>query len=93
MTKSKAQAAVGEPAADEPRQKQGGKTMKNSIFTPEKRRAWDDVLFWARRLSYKSAEKHPEWRQRYEEAKQRLNAIEAREDAERSAKHDLLQAR
>lgn len=60
--------------------------MKN-IFTPEKKRAWDDVLFWARRLSYRAADNHPEWRQKYEEAKRRLKEIEARENAERRMNH------
>lgn len=54
-------------------------TMKK-IFTAEERKAWDDVLFWAKRLSYKSADQHPEWRERYEEAK-------ARKDALMAAKH------
>lgn len=49
------------------------------IFSEERRRAWDEVLFWARRLSYKAADYHPEWRQKYEEAKQRLNEIKAAE--------------
>lgn len=60
------------------------------IFTEEKRRAWNEVLFWARRLSYKQADKYPEWQQKYEEAKRRLNEIK---EQERKLQHDLLQAR
>lgn len=47
-------------------------------MSPELKRAWDEVLFWARRLSYKSADNHPEWREKYEKAKARLNEIKAR---------------
>ena len=45
------------------------------IFTAEERQAWDDVLFWAKRLTYKSADSHPEWRERYEEAKARKDKL------------------
>ena len=44
-------------------------------MNPEKKRAWDEVLFWAKRLSYKQAENHPEWRTKYEEAKKRLEEL------------------
>lgn len=37
-------------------------------MNPELKNAWDDVLFWARRLSYKQADNHPEWKQKYEQA-------------------------
>ena len=47
------------------------------IFTEEERKAHKEVLFWAKRLSYASADKHPEWRTRYEEAKLQLAAIKA----------------
>lgn len=30
-------------------------------MSEELKQAWKDVLFWARRLSYHSADKHPEW--------------------------------
>lgn len=60
------------------------------IFSEEKRRAWNEVLFWARRLSYNQADNHPEWEQKYKEAKQRLNEIK---EQERKLQHDLLQAR
>lgn len=33
------------------------------------------VLFWAKRLSYKSADIHPEWKTNYENAKKRLEEI------------------
>lgn len=42
---------------------------------PTLKRAWDEVLFWAKRLSYKQAENHPEWFENYKEAKSRLNEI------------------
>ena len=55
------------------------------IFTDEKRQAWNDVLFWARRLSYKTAANRPEWREKYEEAKRRLSEItKAEEEARRT---------
>lgn len=44
-------------------------------MNPEKKRAWDEVLFWEKRLSYKQAENHPEWRTKYEEAKKRLEEL------------------
>lgn len=34
-------------------------------------------LFWARRLSYKSADSHPEWREKYKSAKQELERAKA----------------
>lgn len=45
------------------------------IFTDEERKAWNEVLFWAKRLSYKSADQHPEWRERYEAAKAEKNRL------------------
>lgn len=47
-------------------------------MNPELKRAWDEVLFWARRLSYKQADNHPEWREKYEAAKKRLEELKAR---------------
>ena len=38
------------------------------LFHPEYKKLWDEVLFWAKRLSYKAADYHPEWRTKYEEA-------------------------
>ena len=38
------------------------------LFHPEYKRLWDEVLFWAKRLSYKSADKHPEWKVKYKGA-------------------------
>lgn len=34
-------------------------------------------LFWSRRLSYKSADSHPEWREKYKSAKQELERAKA----------------
>lgn len=34
-------------------------------------------MFWARRLSYKSADSHPEWREKYKSAKQELERAKA----------------
>lgn len=45
------------------------------IFTEEERKAHKEVLFWAKRLSYASADQHPEWRTRYEEAKAKLASL------------------
>lgn len=45
------------------------------LFTAQERNARNEVLFWARKLSYKSADNHPEWRTKYEEAKKRLEEI------------------
>lgn len=47
-------------------------------MNPELKRAWDEVLFWARRLSYKQADNYPEWREKYEAAKKRLEELKAR---------------
>lgn len=44
-------------------------------MNPELKAAWDEVLFWAKRLSYKQADNHPEWRKKYEAAKKRLNEL------------------
>ncbi len=49
----------------------------NQLFTPEERKVQKDVLFWARRLAYDSVDSHPEWRERYIEAKAKLVAIRA----------------
>lgn len=50
-------------------------TDMTRIFTAEEKKAWDEVLFWAKRLSYKSADQHPEWRERYEAAKADKNRL------------------
>lgn len=52
------------------------------IFTEERKRAWNEVLFWARRLSYNQADNHPKWEQKYKEAKQKLSEIK---DSERKS--------
>ena len=50
-----------------------------AIMSTEKKNAWNNVLFWAKRLSYNSASKHPEWKINYESAKKHLNEIKERE--------------
>ena len=37
-------------------------------MNPEMKKAWDEVLFWAKRCSYKQADNHPEWHEKYKEA-------------------------
>lgn len=49
-------------------------------MNPEKKRLWDEVLFWSRRLSYVSADKNPEWRVKYKEAKKRLEEWKERNE-------------
>lgn len=51
-------------------------------MNPELNNAWKEVLFWAKRLSYLNADKHPEWRENYEEAKKELAEIKARKRRE-----------
>ena len=46
------------------------------IFEPEYKQAWDDVLFWAKRLSYRAADYHPEWRENYLKAKAHLKELQ-----------------
>lgn len=46
-----------------------------NAMSDEKKRAWNEVLFWAKRLSYKSADAHPEWKENYKRAKKRLEEI------------------
>lgn len=45
---------------------------------PELKAAWDNVLFWAKRLSYHDAEQHPEWREKYNAAVARRDEIRSR---------------
>lgn len=52
-------------------------------MNPELKQAWDEVLFWAKRLSYKQADNHPEWRQKYEQAKIKKDQIKERLAKER----------
>lgn len=54
--------------------------MAKQVMNPELKAAWDDVLHWARRLSYKQAENHPEWKEEYEKAKKRRDEIKARKE-------------
>lgn len=49
------------------------------IFSAERKKAHQDVLFWARRLSYKQSDNHPEWRTNYENAKRKLAEIKENE--------------
>lgn len=45
------------------------------MMNRELHEAWQEVLFWAKRLTYHSADRHPEWREKYEKAKKRLNEV------------------
>ena len=47
------------------------------LFHPEYKRLWDEVLFWAKRLSYKAADIHPEWKEKYEDAVRRRDEWKA----------------
>lgn len=49
--------------------------MGTLSWSADRKQAQRDVLFWAKRLSYASADKHPEWHDRYLEAKARLEQI------------------
>lgn len=49
------------------------------------KQAWKEALFWAKRLSYHSADKHPEWREKYETAKKRRDEIKNRLDAKNAS--------
>ena len=53
--------------------------MKKTIMSAEKKRAWDEVLFWARRLTSCQADNHPEWKMNYVKAKRKLTEIKERE--------------
>ena len=53
-------------------------------LNPELKNAWDKVLFWSKRLSYASADKHPNWRVEYEKAKKNLEEVKARLEAEKA---------
>lgn len=48
----------------------------------ERKRAWENVLFWSKRLTYLQAVNHPEWRENYLRAKERLKEIKERERME-----------
>ena len=48
-------------------------------WSAERIQAQKDVLFWARRLSYMSADLYPEWRDKYKEAKERLKKLREQE--------------
>lgn len=48
-------------------------------MSPELKAAWDEVLFWAKRLSYKQADNHPEWKEHYEAAKKKRDEIRKNE--------------
>lgn len=50
---------------------------------PELHEAWKEVLFWAKRLSYNSAKNHPEWEDRYADAKENLAKVKKRLAEER----------
>lgn len=41
----------------------------------ELKKAWDEVLFWAKRCSYASAESHPEWFEKLDLARARRDRI------------------
>ena len=47
-------------------------------MNPEMKKAWDEVLFWAKRCSYKQADNHPEWHETYKEAKRKLNELKSK---------------
>lgn len=53
-------------------------------MNPELKKAWDDVLFWAKRLTYHSADNHSEWREKYETAKKHRDEVKARLDEQRN---------
>jgi hypothetical protein len=52
-------------------------------MNPELKSAHDDVLFWSRRLSYHSSDKHPEWRENYIKAKERLKKVKEKLESEK----------
>ena len=45
----------------------------------EMHEAWREVLFWAKRLSYHSADRYPHWRENYLKAEQRLKELKDKE--------------
>lgn len=49
------------------------------IFSDERRKAHQEILFWAERLSRGCAVNYPDWKQNYEEAKRRLQMIKEKE--------------
>ena len=56
--------------------------MVRPAMNPELKNAWDEVLFWAKRLSYHSADNHPEWKEKYKKAKERLAEVKAKKNKE-----------
>ena len=52
-------------------------------MNPELKNAWDKVLFWSKRMTYASADKHPEWKEEYEKAKAHRDEVKERLDAEK----------